>query len=108
MQGQCGICGCTQDDACIDFETGCGCHWVRPDLCSQCVGMQLPETLEQWGLLGSSASLTMELLAAQMYGFMCQSIPLDAGRAMRLLELSRGKIQELTGKGAHDARHQGH
>jgi len=31
----CGICGCTDEDACID-EGGWPCWWVQPDLCSEC------------------------------------------------------------------------
>jgi hypothetical protein len=32
----CRICGCTDDNACIDEETGEPCHWVEDDLCSNC------------------------------------------------------------------------
>lgn len=28
---KCRVCGCTWDNACPG-----GCHWVEPDLCSQC------------------------------------------------------------------------
>jgi len=30
----CRECGCTDDRACEG-----GCHWVEPDLCSQCAGV---------------------------------------------------------------------
>lgn len=29
---KCRICGCTWDNACEG-----GCHWVEPDLCSNCI-----------------------------------------------------------------------
>jgi hypothetical protein len=35
----CEICGCTDDRACPG-----GCSWVRPGLCSQCVGKMTPLT----------------------------------------------------------------
>lgn len=31
----CRICGCTQEQACLE-EDGFGCAWVEPDLCSAC------------------------------------------------------------------------
>lgn len=34
----CRVCGCTQDRACDDPETGTGCHWIEADLCSACKG----------------------------------------------------------------------
>ena len=33
---QCRLCGCTDDNACLEPETGETCHWVEPDLCSAC------------------------------------------------------------------------
>ena len=35
---RCRICGCTDDDACLDPETGELCYWVEEDLCSVCQG----------------------------------------------------------------------
>ncbi len=35
----CRRCGCTEHDACIDELTGRPCHWVEPDLCSACDGL---------------------------------------------------------------------
>lgn len=35
ITGICRKCGCTQDDACHDHETG-SCWWVEQDLCSAC------------------------------------------------------------------------
>ena len=32
----CKVCGCTDDNACINKETGETCHWVEDDLCSVC------------------------------------------------------------------------
>jgi len=32
----CRECGCTDDRACVDEETGVRCHWIGPDLCSFC------------------------------------------------------------------------
>jgi len=32
----CEMCGCTDEMACIDIETGEPCHWTRPGLCSCC------------------------------------------------------------------------
>ena len=39
--GVCRVCGCTDDDCsgCIE-RTGEACHWVEPDLCSACVGVE--------------------------------------------------------------------
>ncbi len=33
----CKVCGCTQNNACDG-----GCSWVRPDLCSSCIGLDIP------------------------------------------------------------------
>ncbi|MCY4548155.1 MAG: hypothetical protein OXC28_07295 [Defluviicoccus sp.] len=33
---RCRGCGCRDDRACIDPETGEPCHWVAWDLCSAC------------------------------------------------------------------------
>ena len=33
---RCKVCGCTDDNACIDKKTGEPCHWVETDLCSNC------------------------------------------------------------------------
>jgi hypothetical protein len=32
----CGLCGCTEEQACFDDVTKQGCHWVKPGLCSVC------------------------------------------------------------------------
>lgn len=32
----CRVCGCTDDKACVDKETGETCTWVEEDLCSKC------------------------------------------------------------------------
>jgi hypothetical protein len=32
----CRVCGCTDTDPCA----GVRCHWVEPDLCSECVGKE--------------------------------------------------------------------
>ena len=32
----CRVCGCTEDRACKDPETGQGCSWAAEDLCSVC------------------------------------------------------------------------
>ena len=34
--GTCRVCGCTDDKACLDKDTGEACHWVEKDLCSSC------------------------------------------------------------------------
>ncbi|MDD5081747.1 MAG: hypothetical protein PHU08_00095 [Dehalococcoidales bacterium] len=34
---RCRVCGCTENNACIDRRTGEPCHWVEADLCSNCV-----------------------------------------------------------------------
>lgn len=28
------MCGCTDDKACVDINTGEPCHWKEPNLCS--------------------------------------------------------------------------
>jgi len=33
---RCRVCGCSEDNACIDPDTGEPCYWVEPDLCSAC------------------------------------------------------------------------
>lgn len=33
---KCRVCGCTENNACIDPETGWPCHWIEEDLCSAC------------------------------------------------------------------------
>jgi hypothetical protein len=35
----CRVCGCTDDRACVDKETGEPCYWVMSDLCSICADM---------------------------------------------------------------------
>jgi hypothetical protein len=35
-QKQCRVCHCSDDDPCIDDETGTRCHWVESNLCSFC------------------------------------------------------------------------
>jgi hypothetical protein len=37
VTAQCRVCGCTDEDACVDLA-GQSCHWVEADLCSACVG----------------------------------------------------------------------
>jgi len=32
----CRVCGCTDEDACMNPITGCPCFWVEEDLCSAC------------------------------------------------------------------------
>lgn len=32
----CRICGCRNEDACVDECSGETCHWIEPDLCSAC------------------------------------------------------------------------
>lgn len=32
----CKGCGCRDEMACIDLETGLPCHWAEEDLCSVC------------------------------------------------------------------------
>ena len=34
--GTCRICGCTENNPCIDDNSGDTCSWVEPDLCSAC------------------------------------------------------------------------
>jgi ParB/RepB/Spo0J family partition protein len=41
VKGICRICGCSDDNACIDKETGEPCHWVEDDLCSNCESMSV-------------------------------------------------------------------
>jgi len=36
MNGMCEVCGCTDDDPCVDEATGETCCWAGPDLCSFC------------------------------------------------------------------------
>ncbi|MEA3390048.1 MAG: helix-turn-helix transcriptional regulator [Pseudomonadota bacterium] len=38
----CHLCGCTQNDACLDPDTGHGCAWSGPDTCTSCTGKDLP------------------------------------------------------------------
>ena len=33
---RCRVCGCTDDRACCDPNTGHPCYWVEDDLCSAC------------------------------------------------------------------------
>ncbi len=33
---ECRVCGCTEDNACVNEETGETCYWVEDDLCSEC------------------------------------------------------------------------
>jgi hypothetical protein len=37
---RCRVCGCTNSDACWDYEAGTPCSWVEADLCSACVGRE--------------------------------------------------------------------
>lgn len=37
IEQECRICGCTDDNACVDMETYTTCFWVEDDLCSSCV-----------------------------------------------------------------------
>lgn len=42
----CRVCGCTENNACQPNR----CHWVEPDLCSECVGKparQQPDPSQQ-------------------------------------------------------------
>lgn len=32
----CQVCGCTDEMACINEETGEPCYWVAPGICSAC------------------------------------------------------------------------
>lgn len=32
----CEVCGCSDNDACVDAETGERCSWAAPELCSFC------------------------------------------------------------------------
>lgn len=43
-QPTCRVCGCTDDNACLDGGTGPACHWVEEDLCSACVVMEAAQT----------------------------------------------------------------
>jgi len=36
QKGVCRICGCSDDNACVDEKTGEPCHWIEDDLCSNC------------------------------------------------------------------------
>ena len=38
----CEVCGCTDERACIDLQTGEPCHWTEPNLCSCCDGLGGP------------------------------------------------------------------
>jgi len=38
VEGVCVQCGCTEQDACIDDESGAACSWAAPGLCSHCEG----------------------------------------------------------------------
>ncbi len=40
----CRICGCTDDNACVDEETGETCTWVEDDLCSNCAPMAVKKS----------------------------------------------------------------
>ena len=40
----CRICGCTDDNACVDEETGETCTWVEDDLCSNCEPMAVKKS----------------------------------------------------------------
>ena len=35
-EAACRVCGCRQNRACCDEESGETCHWVEADLCSAC------------------------------------------------------------------------
>ena len=35
-EAECRICGCDWNHGCFDRQTGMGCHWAEPDLCSVC------------------------------------------------------------------------
>lgn len=39
--GVCRVCGCTDEYGCDG-----GCYWVEPDLCSSCVGTEMPPPAE--------------------------------------------------------------
>ena len=34
---RCRFCGCTEDNACFDMETGMTCQWATFDVCTFCV-----------------------------------------------------------------------
>ena len=36
IERTCRVCGCTNDNCCIDKTNGEHCHWVEYDLCNQC------------------------------------------------------------------------
>lgn len=41
----CSVCGCTWHKACLDPETGFGCHWVGPHLCNVCQRNSLKQAI---------------------------------------------------------------
>jgi hypothetical protein len=36
MNRECSICGCTDDDACVDQDTGERCHWIIANNVATC------------------------------------------------------------------------
>ncbi len=46
MPGVCRDCGCDDEHACVDEETGEPCSWVEPDLCSMCAAEVIYDELE--------------------------------------------------------------
>lgn len=43
----CIVCGCTDDNACVDPVTDEPCHWVAPRLCSACRA-KVDQALHPW------------------------------------------------------------
>ena len=48
---RCRVCGCTDDDGCIDELTGVPCHWVAPDLCSSCAVKRFGRAREELAIV---------------------------------------------------------
>ena len=54
---ECRECGCDWNHACFDRQTGMGCHWAEPDLCSVCARrMDARFLLRVWGVKAVAAA----------------------------------------------------
>lgn len=91
---KCRICGCTEAEACVDFDQGRACHWSGPDLCSACLGIELPKTVEEWQRLRDIANAAVLMFGAQMYGLIPRDMDIDGARALRFLKLAQDAVGE--------------
>lgn len=70
----CKMCGCTDEMACIDLETGRPCHWREdaPDVCSCCDPIGGPGlALRSWPLPGETRPFGELLLGRPKVKMMC-------------------------------------